>query len=57
MQRIFADDSEEEEDVAAPTEALVQSLQKLQPLFQLAHQLGLTSTAGVLSMPDVKPVQ
>jgi hypothetical protein len=56
MQRIFADDSEEEEDVAAPTEALVQSLQKLQPLFQLANRLGLTSTSEVLSMPEVEIV-
>lgn len=53
MERIFEDDSEEEE-AAMPTEALVQSLQKLQPLFQLAHQLGLTSTSDVLSMPEIE---
>ena len=53
MERIFEDDTEEEE-AATPTEALVQSLQKLQPLFQLAHQLGLTSTADVLSMPEIE---
>jgi len=53
MERIFEDDSEEEE-AATPTEALVQSLQKLQPLFHLAHQLGLTSTSDVLSMPEIE---
>ncbi len=56
MERIFEDDTEEEEGAAAPTEALTQSLQKLQPLFQLAHQLGLTSTSEVLSMPEVEIV-
>ena len=53
MERIFEDDTEEEE-AATPTEALVQSLQKLQPLFHLAHQLGLTSTSDVLSMPEIE---
>jgi protease-4 len=53
MERIFEDDAEEEEE-ATPTEALVQSLQKLQPLFHLAHQLGLTSTSDVLSMPEIE---
>jgi len=53
MERIFEDDTEEEE-AATPTEALVQSLHKLQPLFQLAHQLGLTSTSDVLSMPEIE---
>ena len=57
VERFFEDETEEEEGEAAPTEVLVQSLQKLQPLFQLAHQLGLTSTSEVLSMPDVEPMQ
>ena len=56
MERIFEDDTEEEEGAAAPAKALVQSLQTLQPLLKLAHQLGFTS-AGVLSMPEVEPVQ
>ena len=52
MERVFADDDEEEEETEAPTNALVYSMQQLQPLFRLARQLGLTSTAGELSMPE-----
>ncbi|MBM4257696.1 MAG: signal peptide peptidase SppA [Deltaproteobacteria bacterium] len=57
MERLFEDETEEEEDMAMPTDAFVQSMQKLQPLLRLVHQLGLTATPGVLSMPEVEPVQ
>jgi protease-4 len=56
MQRLFADDDDESED-DMPTAVLVQSVQKLQPLFQLARKLGLDPTADVLSMPEVEPLQ
>ncbi len=56
MERLFAEDDEEgDEDV--PAAVLVQSVQKLRPLFQLARKLGLDPTADVLSMPEVEPVQ
>lgn len=54
VERLFEEDSEEEESATAPTEALGQSVQTLKPLFQLTSQLGLTSTPGVLSMPEVE---
>jgi len=56
MERLFADDDDEGED-EVPTAVLVQSVQKLQPLFQLARKLGLDSAADVLSMPEVEPIQ
>jgi protease IV len=57
MERIFEDEAEEEEGTATPTDVLVQRVQKLQPLFRLADQLGLTATPGVLSMPEIEPIQ
>ena len=57
MERVFADEREEDEDTDAPTNALVYSVQKLQPLLQLAHKLGVGSNSGVLSMPEVETVQ
>lgn len=57
MERVFADDAEDEEDTTVPTNALVYSVQKLQPLFQLARKLDLDVTADVLSMPEVEIVQ
>jgi hypothetical protein len=58
MERIFEESPEDEDQEATePTEALVQSLQQLQPLFQLVHKLGLRSTAEVLRMPEVETVR
>ena len=59
MERIFEEEEDDktEEEAATPTAVLVHSMQKLQPLFHLAHRLGFGSGSEVLSMPEVEPVQ
>ncbi|MGE0821484.1 MAG: signal peptide peptidase SppA [Candidatus Binatia bacterium] len=52
MERLLEEDEEEGDAIENPSGVLVHAVQRLQPLFRLAQELGLTSSPGVLTMPD-----
>lgn len=56
LERLFADD-DEEIDPENPTTVLLRTVQQVQPLAQLAAQLGLAPSPGVLTMPQSKLIQ
>jgi protease-4 len=56
LERLFEGD-DDELDPENPTTVLMRTVQTLQPLAQLAQQLGFGPSAGVLTMPESRLVQ
>lgn len=56
LERLF-EEEDDEIDPESPTTALMRTVQQTQPIAQLASQLGLAPTPGVLTMPQPRLIQ
>jgi protease-4 len=57
LERLFEEEDNDEIDPENPTTVLMRTVQQVQPLAQLAAQLGLAPSPGVLTMPQSKLIQ
>jgi protease-4 len=57
LERLFAEEDDDEIDPENPTTVLMRTIQQVQPLAQLASQLGLAPSPGVLMMPQPRLIK
>lgn len=57
LERLFAEEDDDEIDPENPTTVLMRTVQQVQPLAQLASQLGLAPSPGVLTMPQPRLIK
>ena len=57
LERLFAEEDDGEIDPENPTTVLLRTVQQVQPLAQLASQLGLAPSPGVLTMPQPRLIK
>ena len=57
LERLFAEEDDGEIDPENPTTVLMRTVQQVQPLAQLASQLGLAPSPGVLTMPQPRLIK
>jgi len=57
LERLLEEEEDDEIDPENPTTVLMRTIQQTQPIAQLASQLGLAPSPGVLTMPQSRLIQ